>query len=95
MSFYLLLAMGVVVLLGGQIVYVKDDPKRFALFLALNFTFFLVVLFRAVLDFFEIMRGHFREQKELYRSTLGEPEFTKRLGERVAEREDDRDRPTG
>lgn len=83
MSFYLLFAILVVVLLGSQFVHVTEDPKRFALFLSLNFVFFFVVACRAIVDFFEILRGHFRESKELYTSTLGDDEFVKTLGEAV------------
>lgn len=84
-SFYLLFAIVIVVLLGAQIVYVRDNPKQFALFLALNFIFFFVVLFRALVDAFEIVRDHFRAREAVYRSTLGDPEFTRELGKRVAE----------
>lgn len=84
-SFYLLFAMLAVVLLGLQIIYVWDNPRQFALFLSLNFVFFFVVMFRAIVDFFEILRNHFREREKVFRSTLGEEEFVARLGRRVSE----------
>lgn len=84
-SVYLLFAILLVVLLGVQIVYVWDNPKQFALFLSLNFLFFFVVMFRAIVDFFEILRSHFREQENLFRNTLGEKEFVARLGKRVSD----------
>jgi hypothetical protein len=89
-SFYLMFAILVVLLLGGQVVYVREDPRRFALFLVLNFVAFFAILMRALLDFIEIARNHFRASEDLYRETLGESEFTHELGRRVAE---NRDRP--
>lgn len=84
-SVYLLFAMFIVVLLGSQIVYVWDDPKEFAFFLSLNFVFFFVVTYRALVDFFEIARDHLRERESVFRNTLGEPEFVRELGRSVAE----------
>lgn len=88
-SFYLLFAIIAVLILGSQIVYVKDDPKRFALFLSLSFLFFFVVAYRAVVDFFEIVRNHFRERETAFRSTLGDEEFVKELGRRVTKSQDE------
>ena len=83
-SVYLMLAMFVVILLGSQIYYIREDPKRFALFLSLNFAFFLVVTYRAIVDFFDILRSHFREREAVYRETLGDAEFVEELGRSVA-----------
>ena len=63
--------------LGSRMAFVRDDPKRFALFLLLLFVFFFFVLARAVVDFVEIVRKHFTEREELFRTTLGEEEFVK------------------
>lgn len=82
-SIYLMLAMFVVILLGSQVYYIREDPKRFALFLSLNFAFFLVVTYRAIVDFFDILRSHFREKEALFRETLGEPDFVEELGRSV------------
>jgi len=78
-SFYLLLSMPVVLLLGVELAKAHNDPKKFFLFLALLFTFFLVVLLRAIVDFIEITRKHLAEQKKLFRATLGETEFLETL----------------
>lgn len=83
-SFYLLLGIIIVMILGTQLVYFRNDPKQFALYLSLMFVFFFVVGFRATLDFFDITRRHLREQQALYRNTLGEEEFASELGRRVA-----------
>ena len=86
-SLYLLIAMVAVLLLGTQIVLVREDPKRFAFYLALMFIFFFVVMFRAVVDVVEISRKHFREREDLFRNTLGDTDFVSELGKRVEEGE--------
>lgn len=86
-SSYLLMAILAVVLLGVQVVYMVDDPKRFAFFLTLNFVFFFVVMLRAVVECVEIARDHFKEQEQLFRTTIGDEEFAEQLGRRVAENE--------
>lgn len=88
-SFYLMFAILAVVLLGGQVVYVREDPRRFALFLILNFVAFFVIMMRALVDFMEIVRDHFKASGDLYRETLGDPGFAQELGRRVAERQKD------
>ncbi|MCH8204844.1 MAG: hypothetical protein IID09_06740 [Candidatus Hydrogenedentes bacterium] len=89
-SFYLLLAMVVMLVLGGQIVYVKDNPKQFAIFLSLYFLFFFVLIFRAVLDAFDIARRHFRKRESLFKETFAADGFAERLGNRVARSEKER-----
>ncbi len=84
-SFYLLFAMLLAVLLGVQIVYVREDPWRFALFLTLNFVFFMAVIIAALLDGIAIMRRSFRERERLFRNTLGEEQFTQQLREHIRE----------
>jgi len=88
MSFYLLLAIPVALVLGAEVLRSSDTPKRFALYLGLLFLFLLAVLICAVADFFDIARKHLSESRGVFRATLGEAEFVNRLGERVdAERE--------
>jgi hypothetical protein len=84
-SFYLLLAILVFTLLGSRVGSLREDPRRYAFFLSLSFIFFLVVLWRALVDAVEIARKHFREQHRLYRSTLGDSEFIRELGRRVGD----------
>ena len=74
-SFYLLLSIPVVLMLGVQLANSHHNPKKLFLFLALLFTFFIVVLSRALVDFIEITRKHLAEQKQIFRSTLAEPQF--------------------
>ncbi|HIJ66331.1 MAG TPA: hypothetical protein HPP77_10315 [Candidatus Hydrogenedentes bacterium] len=86
-SFYLLIAIFIVALLGVQVVRVRENPKQFALFLTLMFVFFFAVVFRAILDCFDIWRRHFAEYERTFRETVGEETFVKKLGERLAEKE--------
>ena len=86
-SFYLSIAMVVVLVLGAQMVLVREDPKRFAFYLALMFIFFFVVIFRAVIDGIEIAKKHFREREDLFHDTLGDADFVSELGKRVEEGE--------
>lgn len=87
-SFYLLLAIIVVLLLGLQMAALRDSPRQFAFVLSLMFIFFGAVMVFAVLEFGEIVRKHLRERRELFRSTLGEPEFIAELGKKVSEKRD-------
>ena len=88
-SFYLLLVVLLVMVLGVRIVYSRQDPSKFALYLSLFFVFFFAVLVRAIVDFFEILKCHFRERERLFGITLGDGEFAEELGRRVAERRDE------
>lgn len=85
-SLILMAAMFVVTLLGVQVVYVVDEPRRFASFLALNFTFFLFVILRATLECFDIVREHVRRREQLFRSEIWDADFAVELGRRVRER---------
>ena len=86
LSFYLMFAILAVVILGGQVAYVKEDPQRFAFFLSLNFVFFALILFLSIQDAFHIARKHFRERENVFRDTLGDASFVTELGDRVAQR---------
>ena len=87
-SFYLLLAIPIVLLLGSRMVEVQNAPKQFAFYLAVFFVFFLVLVQRALIDFIEIVRHQYKEHKHIFRSTLGDTDFTARLGGRAVENED-------
>jgi len=82
MSFYLLLAIPVALLLGSGITSMTGNPRRFAFFLTLFFVFFLVILYRASMDFIDIARRHFSENERLFGSTLGDAEFLGRIRKR-------------
>ncbi|MDZ4860827.1 MAG: hypothetical protein SGI88_17765 [Candidatus Hydrogenedentes bacterium] len=87
-SFFLLLAMIIVLLLGTQIANHRDDPKQFALILSCLFVFFFAAMVYAVLDAGQIVRDHLREQRKVWHTTLGEEEFLAELGKRVREKRD-------
>lgn len=85
-SFYLLGAIALVLILGAQLIYAANDPKRLAFFLAINFIFCFVVMYRAIADAFDILRDHRKAERELYEATLGDRYFTRELGERVSQK---------
>ena len=80
---WLMLATIVVLLLGAGIL--GDDPslKRIMIVSTLLPIFFAVVIIRAFYDCVEIVTHHFREREKLFRTTLGDTEFARELGERV------------
>ena len=89
-SFYLLFAILVVMVLGLQMITVRDDPKQFALYLTLMLVFFFVVIARAMVDCVEIWRRGFSERERLFKDTLGDDEFVAKLSERVEQGRDSR-----
>lgn len=82
-SFYLLLAIPIVMLLGLQMITSFDNPRRFALVLSLMFLFFGILVLRAIMDLFEIARRRLREERNSFRDTLGEKTFTDALHSRI------------
>ncbi len=87
-SFYLLLAIIVVLLLGLQIAEYRENPKQSVFVLCCLFVFFFAVMVFAVLEAGQIVRGHLKEKRELWHSTLGEEEFLAELGKRVRQHRD-------
>ncbi|MCP4642861.1 MAG: hypothetical protein GY851_20605 [bacterium] len=88
-SFYLVFAIFIVMLLSTQIVNVRHNPHRFAWVLILLFLFFFAVLYRAVVDLVEIARDHFRDRERVFQATLGDREFMEELGQKVADRREE------
>lgn len=82
-SFYLLLLIPLVMLLGLHLLVDRSDPKRMALGLTLFLVFFGVLMVRAVMDMFEISRRRLHDQRSAFRDTIGEAGFTEELGRRV------------
>jgi hypothetical protein len=82
-SLFLMLAMVVALILGLQIVGVREDPKGLAWFLALYFVFFLMVIGRAIFEIFDIIREHVREREAVFRKTFADGDFSAELGRRV------------
>jgi predicted lysophospholipase L1 biosynthesis ABC-type transport system permease subunit len=86
-SFYLLLALFVVAMLTLQLVWVRDDPRRFALVLALVFIACFVIIWRAVVEIGEVWRKGLRAEREAWKETLGDPEFTGQLRESLKDKD--------
>lgn len=87
-SFYLLIAIIVVLLLGLQIAEYRENPARSTFVLGLLFLFFFAVMVFAVLEAGQIVRRSLREKRELWQSTLGEEAFLTELSKRVREHRD-------
>ena len=79
-SFYMLLAIPAFALIAAGLPVLRETPRRFAFFLALNFVFFYAVLVYAILDFVALGRCLLSERRQLFRTTLGEDHFVSRLG---------------
>lgn len=84
-SFYMLVLMPVVLMLGLQMAELRDQPWRFAGVLTLLFLFCGVVLCLAVADIFRGIRIHLREHHAAFRDTLGDEEFFKELSDRASQ----------
>jgi len=78
-SFYMLLAMPVVLALGAHMFRYQDDPLRFASILALQFVFFGIVAGRAIKDMFQISRKRLSVARRDWEETLGEARFQDKL----------------
>jgi hypothetical protein len=86
-SFYMLLSIPVVLVLGARMFEYREDPFRFLTVLGLMFLFFLIISAQAVRDFFAITRKHFHDRRAAYLETLGDREFIDELGHRVKKNE--------
>ncbi len=88
LSFYLLLLIPVVLLLGAHIFHPPISPVRFTLVLTLILIFLWLISAWAVNDFFFLWRKHRVEKRKVYLETIGNPEFAEQLGRRVKKRQD-------
>ena len=82
-SIMVLAAIVVVVLMGLNYVFVKDNPERFAGFLMMNFLFFFIAVVLAIDDIVRIITASFKQRNEIYSDTLGDQEFRNQLREEV------------
>lgn len=78
-SFYLLVALLIIVVLSVQLPMNLNNPKRLLFFLILDFIFLFAVLVGAIVDFFDIAKKHFSEREKLFEETLGRQEFVSEL----------------
>lgn len=90
LSFYLLLLVPLVLLLGVHIADYRNSPLRFATMLGLIFVFFWLITIRAFNDLFGLIRKHLVEKRNLYLETIGEKAFVESLGEKVRYNENER-----
>jgi hypothetical protein len=86
-SFYMLLSVPVVLVLGARLFEYRQEPMRFLTVLTLLLLFFLVISAQAVRDFFTITRRHLHERHAAYLETLGDRTFINDLGRRVKKNE--------
>ena len=82
-SFYLLVAMLIIVALSAQLPLYLHNPKRFLFILILDFIFLFAVLVGAIVDFFDIAKRHFSEREKLFEETLGRQEFVSKLSDNI------------
>jgi hypothetical protein len=83
LSFYLLLLVPLVMLLGVHIADYRNSPLRFATMLGLMFVFFWLITIRAFNDLFGMIRKHRAEKRNLYLETIGDKAFVESLGAKV------------
>ncbi len=84
-SFYLLLVIPLVMMLGAPMANYREHPNRFAAAVFVMLLFFLVVSVKAVREFFAIFRRHMTERRMAYKETIGDESFMTELGKRVRE----------
>lgn len=82
-SFYLLLLIPLVLLLGAHLFHSPVSPRYFIVMFSLMLVFLWLVCALAVSDFMSLFRRHRAEKRAAYRETLGDPAFMEQLGCRV------------
>ena len=82
-SFYLILAMIALLLIGAPLFQRADDAKSLAFVTTIYLTFFLVIIFRAGVDMLEIYKSNIREHNRLFHDTFEHDGLARRLGEQV------------
>jgi len=82
-STVVLAAIVVVLFLGLNYIFVKDNPERFAGFLMLNFLFFFLATVLAIDDIVRIITASVTRRHEIYRRTVGDEQFRSRLRDEV------------
>lgn len=83
LSFYLLLLIPVVLLLGAHMGAYRDAPRRLALLLSLMLVFFWVISAWALDDFIRLYRKHRADKHAVWLETIGDRDFAQELGDRV------------
>ncbi len=84
-SFYLILAIIVMLLLGVNGFSDLDNPRRLAFTMVLFLVFFGAIVYRALIDAIDIARKHHRERNTLISDVFERDGFAKDLHQRVSE----------
>ncbi|MFA7693598.1 MAG: hypothetical protein GX117_05440 [Candidatus Hydrogenedentes bacterium] len=92
-SFYLLVLIPVVLILGVYPLNSAASPRSFLFYCSLILFFLWLVSALAINDFIALFRKHRCEQRQAYRDTLGDPDFVDLLGNRVRSRLKDSYKP--
>ena len=82
-SFYLIIAMIVLLLLGAPLFHWADDARSLAFIMTLYLTFFLVIICRAGVDMLDIYKANIREHNRLLHDIFEKDGLARRLGEQV------------
>lgn len=83
LSFYLLLLIPVVLLLGAHLVEYQGSLFRFTTIFILMLLFFWILIVRAFNDLFGLYRKHRFEKRAVYLDTIGNRDFVESLGKQV------------
>ena len=92
LSFYLLLLIPMVLLLGVHIADYQGTPQRFITILVLLLVFFGLITVRAFNDLFALYRKHRQERRTAYLDTIGNRDFVETLGKQVRGNELEKDK---
>ena len=87
MSFYLILAIILMLVLGAPGFADLDDPRKLAFTMVVFLIFFGAVVYRALIDAFDIARKHYREGATLISDVFERDGFAQQLHEKLAEQE--------
>ena len=82
-SFYLIIAMIALLLLGAPLFQWADDARSLAFIMTVYLTFFLVIICRAAVDMVDIYKANIRDHNRLFHDTFEHDGMARRLGEQV------------
>lgn len=83
LSFYLILAIILILVLGVKGFSELHDPKRLAFMMVIFLVFFAAVMYRALIDAVDITRKHYREEGSLMNEVFDRDDFAQDLRQRV------------
>lgn len=86
-SFYLILAIILMLLLGVKGFSQLNDPRQLAFTLAVFMIFFAAVIYRALIDAIDIARKHYREEGALLSDVFERDDFSQQLHQHLKQAE--------